>query len=297
MERDLLIKRASYASIITGIIILIIKILGWIKSDSIALFASLVDSLLDITSSCINAIAIQIALSPPDNNHRFGHNKVQDLAIFGQSVFFISSGAFTMFISLKKITQEHTIQNFEQGIISMALCTVLCLILVAYQSYVIKKTNSSIIKSDRMHYIADSASDVAVVVSIFGSQYFNKLDAILGIMISLYIIFSAIHLLKKSVNNLIDTEFSDQDKAKIFQILRNNQNILGVHELKTRYAGDKGFIQMHIDLEPNMSLVQAHHISEELAQELIEAFPHSEVIIHQDPLGHDKRVEHRENIK
>ena len=100
MERDLLIKRASYASIITGVIILIIKIFGWIKSDSIALFASLVDSLLDITSSCINAIAIQIALSPPDNDHRFGHNKVQDLAIFGQSVFFISSGAFTMVISL-----------------------------------------------------------------------------------------------------------------------------------------------------------------------------------------------------
>ena len=163
MERDLLIKRASYASIITGVIILIIKIFGWIKSDSIALFASLVDSLLDITSSCINAIAIQIALSPPDNDHRFGHNKVQDLAIFGQSVFFISSGAFTMFISLKKIAQEHTIQNFEQGIISMALCTVLCLILVAYQSYVIKKTNSSIIKSDRVHYGADSASDVAVM--------------------------------------------------------------------------------------------------------------------------------------
>ena len=88
LEDNDLVKSASYASVSIAVIIMIVKTYGWITTESQSILASLIDSLLDITSSLINLIAIKVALRPPDDNHRFGHDKFQDLAIFSQSIFF-----------------------------------------------------------------------------------------------------------------------------------------------------------------------------------------------------------------
>jgi cation diffusion facilitator family transporter len=161
---------------------------------------------------------------------------------------------------------------------------------------VIRKTNSQIIKADKIHYLSDLASNVAVVISILVSKYFSLIDAIFGILIALYIIFSAINLFRNSLRNLLDEEFSKEDKEKILSILRLNKDILGVHDLKTRKAGDKAFIQFHIDLDPTISLISAHNISEKITQELVAIFIDCEVIIHQDPIGYDDDVQYREKI-
>jgi cation diffusion facilitator family transporter len=296
MNNDRLVKNASYASVVAGVLIFSIKIIAWLKSDSAALFASLVDSLLDITSSIINVIAIQIALSPADDNHRFGHNKVQDLAVFAQSVVFVASGAGTLFISIKKFSQGHIVDHYEYSLVAMVICLLIGLILIFYQNYVILRTGSHIINADKTHYIADCATNLAVILSIAGSRYFENLDAIFGILISAYIIYSASRVLRGSIKNLIDEEFSDEDKHKVLQILRNNKDILGVHDLKTRHAGNKAFIQFHVDLDDKLSLIQAHKISEQLTLQLMSVFVNCEVIIHQDPIGCSEKIEHRENL-
>jgi cation diffusion facilitator family transporter len=296
MKQNQLIKNASYASVATGLIIFVIKFFGWIKSDSVSLFASLIDSLLDITSSFLNMVAVHIALAPADDNHRFGHNKVQDLAIFAQAIFFISSGAFTLFVSSKRLWTHNYMTDHEVGVHTMLICTILTIFLLIYQTHVIRKTNSQIIKADKIHYLSDLASNVAVVISILVSKYFSLIDAIFGILIALYIIFSAINLFRNSLRNLLDEEFSKEDKEKILSILRLNKDILGVHDLKTRKAGDKAFIQFHIDLDPTISLISAHNISEKITQELVAIFIDCEVIIHQDPIGYDDDVQYREKI-
>jgi ferrous-iron efflux pump FieF len=295
-QQNQLIKNASYASVITGITIFIIKFLGWIKSDSASLFASLIDSLLDVTSSFVSMIATHIALAPADDNHRFGHNKVQDLAIFAQAIFFMSSGAFTLFTSSKGLWSGNYISDYKSSIQAMLICIILALFLLLYQTYVIKKTNSEIIKVDKIHYLSDLASNVSVIISIFISRYFIFADAIFAILIAFYIIFSSIKLFRDSLKNLLDEEFSKVDREKILDILRKNAQVLGVHDLKTRKAGDKRFIQFHIDLDPTISLINAHHISEKISQELVKIFLNCEVIIHQDPIGHDEDVQYREKI-
>ncbi len=296
MQQNQLIKNASYASVATGLMIFAIKALGWIKSDSASLFASLVDSLLDITSSFLSMIAVHIALSPADDNHRFGHNKVQDLAIFAQAIFFISSGAFTLFVVGKRLWNHDHISNYESGIWAMLICTILTMFLLSYQTYVINKTNSEIVKADKIHYFSDFASNISVIISIFTSKYLAFADAIFGILIALYIIFSSTKLFRSSLKNLLDEEFSKEDKEKILNVLRNNAEILGVHDLKTRKAGDKAFIQFHIDLDPTISLISAHNISEKISEELTAIFLNCEVIIHQDPIGYDDDVQYREKI-
>jgi divalent metal cation (Fe/Co/Zn/Cd) transporter len=121
------------------------------------------------------------------------------------------------------------------------------------------------------------------------------IDAILGIFIALYIIYSAYGLFIQATKNLIDEEFDDEQKSKILAILTSyDQDIFGVHELKTRYAGSKPFIQFHMEMNGNITLLKAHEISENIATEIEKQFPGAEVTIHQDPVGVETDVKYRE---
>ena len=150
-----LIKSASYASVIVAFIIMCVKSYGWASTGSQSMLASLIDSLLDISSSLINLVAIRIALSPPDHNHRFGHGKFQDLAIFSQSIFFVLSCLFTFYSSGRALYFKEIPENVQVGYGIMYLCIFLTLSLILFQSFVIKKTGSKIIEADKLHYFSD----------------------------------------------------------------------------------------------------------------------------------------------
>ena len=282
-EEDL-IKSASYASVAVAFIIMSIKRYAWITTESQSMLASLIDSLLDISSSFINLIAVRIALAPPDDNHRFGNDKFQDLAIFSQSIFFLISCLFTLFSSSKALYLRDTPQNAEFGANAMYLCIFLTFFLVLYQSFVVKKTGSKIIAADKLHYFSDFLTNIAVVVSLYLSSSFWYIDALVGIGISLYIFYASCQLFRDAIRNLADEEFADNDREKILQIINAFSQAKGVHELKTRSAGDKPFIQFHLEIDGKLSLLEAHSISDKIAAELMKHFPKAEIIIHQDPV-------------
>lgn len=291
-----LIKSASYASVCTAVIILLIKSYAWLITDSQSVLASLIDSTLDICSSLINLIAIRVALQPPDNEHRFGHEKFQDLAIFSQAIFFFASGIFTCFSSLKSLINKSIPNNLDSGINVMCLCIFLTFILVIYQSYVIKKTNSDFIKVDKLHYFMDLLTNLAVIISINLTSRFWFMDQLCGIGISIYIIYASCTLFKKALRNLADEEFLAEDRKKILSIIASFKEVKGVHEMKTRYAANKPFIQFHIEMDGDISLYNSHYISDEIYDALLLGFPSAEIIIHVDPYGYERMVNYRENI-
>ncbi len=286
---DDLIKFASYASVTIAITIMIVKFFGWVATESQSMLASFIDSLLDVTSSLINLIAIRVALSPPDDNHRFGHEKFQDLAIFSQSIFFFASCLFTLSSSCKALFLQKVPDNPEFGANIMYVCIFLTFILVCYQSFVVKCTGSKIIVADKLHYFSDFLTNIVVVISLYFSNTFGCLDALAGIGISLYIMRTSYFLFRDAMRNLVDEEFQSADREKIVKIIKNFFETKGFHELKTRSAGNKSFIQFHLELNENLSLLKAHEVSDKIAEELIKHFPKAEIIIHQDPAGLEKR--------
>lgn len=284
INHKILIKSASYAAVAVSFIITILKSYTWFATDSQSVLASLVDSLLDISSSVINLIAIRISLAPPDYNHRFGHDKFQDLAIFSQSIFFILSCCFTLFSSLKAIYFREEAMNNLQGVNVMYICIALTFLLVIYQSYVISSTKSKMIAVDKLHYLTDFMTNLAVVASLYISIKLWYIDALIGIAISAYLFFASYKLLREAIKNLSDEEFNDKEREKILQIISTFSQAKGVHELRTRSAGDRSFIQFHLELRGSISLYDAHTISDSIADELAKHFPKAEIIIHQDPV-------------
>lgn len=285
LKDNALIKSASYASVITAGIILVVKSYGWVATESQSMLASLVDSFLDISSSLINLVAVSVALIPPDDNHRFGHDKFQDLAIFSQSIFFFASCLFMLFSSGRALYIGAAPENPDVGANAMYLCIFLTFTLVCYQSYVVKRTGSKIIAADKLHYFSDFLTNIVVVISLYLSSSMWYVDALAGIGISLYIMYASYVLFRDAIRNLSDEEFSDEERKKIISIVGKFKEAKGLHELKTRSAGSKPFIQFHLELDGSLSLNKAHEISDRIAEKLMIEYPRAEIIIHQDPAG------------
>lgn len=293
-----LMRKAPYYSTLVAIIILIAKIYGWISTNSVSILAALIDSMLDISSSVIMILAMHLSLQPPDDEHRFGHDKIEDLAIFMQSIFFSISGFFCLYSSICRFFDPHPITEINVGINVMIFSTCLTVILLIYQSFVIKKTGSRLVIVDKLHYLTDLLTTIAVIISVYLSSRWVIIDTIVASGISAYIIYNGYVIFRRALKNLIDQEFDDEDKGKIMAIISQfSDDVHAVHELKTRYAGTKPFIQFHIELDGDITLTKAHSITDKIMILIEEIFPGAEVIIHPDPYGIEEGEGYRQLVK
>jgi ferrous-iron efflux pump FieF len=278
---------ATYASVVVAAVLIVGKIAAYLVTDSVAVLSTLIDSLLDAAASLINLFAVRHALTPADREHRFGHGKAEALAGLGQSAFIAGSAVFLIFEASHRLVDVQPVENSMVGIGVMAVAVVLTLALVHFQRYVVRTTGSVAIKADALHYLGDLLVNGSVIVSLLlGMElgwYF--LDPIFAIGIAVYIVVSAWHIARQSLDQLMDRELPDEARQRIKDIALAQPDVVALHDLRTRAAGRTQFIQFHLEMEPDISLIRAHAISDAVEAKLLEAFPGAEVIIHEDPAG------------
>ncbi|MGI4850581.1 MAG: cation diffusion facilitator family transporter [Janthinobacterium lividum] len=281
---EILVKRATYASVSVAFILIIAKFLAWIATGSLSLQATLVDSLLDAAASVLNLFAVRQAYRPPDREHRFGHGKIEAIAALGQSIFVVASAAWLLSEASGRLVQPQKIESMNLGILVMVFAIVITLVLIAYQNYVIGHTNSTAIMADSVHYRSDLLINGSVIVALLGSEWFGNgyLDSFFSVVISIYILMTAWKIAKNSFHILIDRELVDEDREKIIAIALSHPKVLGCHDLRTRSSGSRHFIQCHIEMDGTLSLHEAHVISEEVSSTIEAQFTQAEVIIHED---------------
>ncbi|MBM3633540.1 MAG: cation diffusion facilitator family transporter [Alphaproteobacteria bacterium] len=288
----LLVSLASYASVVVAAILILAKFFAWMRSDSLSLQASLIDSLLDITASVINLLVLRQALKPADKEHRFGHGKAEALGGLGQSAFIAGSAVWIIIDAIHRLIYPHPLQESLTGSIVMILAIVLTLLLVIYQRYVINQTRSLAISADSLHYLGDLYTNIGVLISLNVSFLFGwtRLDPLVGAGIAGYILYTSWVIGQKSLDVLMDRELPDEERLRITEIVLQNPLVWGIHDLRTRSAGLQDFIQMHLDMDEKMSLLEAHDVANDVELALQKAFPHAEIIIHQDPLPNREAV-------
>lgn len=292
-SNDILIIRATSLSVLVSFIIILAKILAWFYTGSTSVLVSLTDSALDIIASLVNFLAARYALQPPDNEHRFGHGKAEDLAVFAQSSFFAISGIFILILSIKKMIFPEPIDPNDEGIFIMIFSIIMSILLISYQNYAYKRTKSRIVKTDTIHYMSDLLTNSAVIVSLLLSRYFNNIyiDPIFAIFIALYILYSGVKLLIRSFKNLMDHEMDEDQKSKIKEVIMSEKEVRGFHDLKTRYSGRKAVIQVHLEFDGKMTLDNVHKLSDKIEYRLLQIFKNADIIIHQDPYDADEEVQ------
>lgn len=282
-----LMKTAAACSVGVAVVLIAIKVFALIMTDSVALLSSLIDSSLDAGASFLNLWAVRQSLIPADRDHRFGHGKIEPLASLGQAAFIAGSAVLLIFQSIQYILHPRTITHIGIGIGVMVVSIILTLLLVSFQRYVVKKTNSVAISADYAHYAGDVLMNCSVIVSLFVSSYFQfrYADPIFALLIASYLIVSVVRVLKQSLSQLVDAELPVEEKQKIADVVLSSADVSGLHDLRTRSSGTHWFIQLHLELDPSFTLMKAHAVADAVEKRLQEAFPNAEIIIHQDPAG------------
>ncbi len=288
IDRPRLLRLATYASVATAVTLILAKLVAWFISDSVSILATLVDSSLDVLASVLNMVAVHHALQPADREHRFGHGKAEALAGLGQSMFIAGSAGILLLQAVSRlINPQHLEKGLELGIGVMLLSIVATLALLSFQRYVIRRTDSTAIKADALHYKTDLLVNGSVIVALLLSFYgWDIVDPLFAIAIALFILHSAWQIVREAVNLLMDHELPDEDRQKIRALITNHPDAIGFHDLRTRQSGNTVFVQLHLELNENLSLRQAHAIADDLENKVAALFEEAEVIIHEDPVTH-----------
>jgi len=284
---DRLRRLATYASISVAIILIGAKLVAWFLTDSVAMLSSLLDSTIDLLSSLVTAYGVASALRPPDREHRFGHGKAEPLAALAQSAFIVGSSVLLGYEALSRFYHPHEIQNENTGYGVMALAVALTAVLVWFQHFVVHRTSSIAIHADRLHYVGDLVVNIAVAAAfalhqVTGMDWF---DPVFALAIAAGLTFTAYRIAMRALHILMDHELPDEDRAKIRTIVEAQSSVHGLHDMRTRSDSDRAFMELHVEMDPQMSLRDAHAISDIIMVELQKAFPSADIIIHQDPAG------------
>ncbi len=287
-----LMRTATYASAGVAGSLIILKLWAWLATDSIAVLSSLVDSGLDAAASLVNLIAVRHALMPADREHRFGHGKAEALAGLGQAAFVSGSAVFLLFEAISRFVTPRPVAYGEIGIGVMVVSIVVTLALVQYQKFVVRRTGSTAINADSLHYRADLAVNAGIIVGLILVIRFDQplLDPIVAVTVAFYILYGAWQIVRESYDVLMDREFPDSERTQILAIAGAHPEVKGVHDLRTRRSGMHPFIQFHLELDGELSLIDAHIISDQVEADVRSAFPGAEIIIHQDPEGVEEPV-------
>jgi len=283
-ETAKLLRLATYASISVALILIIAKLVAWGLSDSVSLLATLIDSVLDALASLINLVAVRHALTPADKEHRFGHGKAEALAGLSQSMFIAGSAGFLLLEAGRRLISPIAVEAVGTSMLVMVFSIVATLLLLGFQRHVIRKTNSTAIRADALHYRTDLLVNASVILALWLSvKGWAGFDALFACAIAIYILYSAWEIITVSYDHLMDRELPDPQREEIEKLVLQHKSARGLHDLRSRHSGTMTFIQLHLELDDDLSLLEAHKISDEVELSLLESFPGSEIIIHIDP--------------
>jgi len=280
-----LAKRATYASVSVAVLLIIVKFGAWTETGSVAILSSLVDSLLDAFASIVTLFAVRHALVPADKEHRFGHGAAEPLAALAQSAFIAGSSVLLLIQAGERLLNPKQLEHSEVGITVMGISIVATLLLVGFQTYVIRKSESLAIRADSIHYKGDLLANVGVIGAILLTDMMGWVyaDPLFGLGIAVFLIWSAKSVAMEAYDMLMDRELPEEERNRIKEIALWHSDVLSIHDLRTRRSGPYRFVQMHLEFNGQLSLNRTHAVADAVEQQVMAEFPGAQVIVHQDP--------------
>ncbi|PAF46499.1 hypothetical protein BKH46_07080 [Helicobacter sp. 12S02634-8] len=282
-------KRATIIAALTSGFLVVIKFIVAFSSGSIVVLASAIDSLLDICMSLFNYFALKNAEKPANQNFNYGFGKLLYIAALLEGIVILGSAVYIFYQSLWNLSHQESLSYTDMAIFVMVLSIVMVGALVWVLGKVAKSSGNAVIAADMLHYKSDLFSNGAILLSLLVMSFwgFYLLDPILGILISIYIAYGALRIIKNGALMLLDRALPPVMQVQITDILHASQ-IVGFYNLKTRIVGDRAFVVVYIIFEEGITLCTAHSISDQIEAQIkaLERSREWEIIIHLEPIEH-----------
>ncbi len=280
---------AGFASVSVAMILVIAKLWALSQTGALSIGASLADSAMDLMMALGGLMAIYYAARPPDEDHRFGHTSAEDLAALGQSTFILLSSGVIAVSSLRRLLSPTPVHVGQEtaGVAVMVLSIILTICLVLWQRRVAQATGSKVVAADSLHYLGDLVPNIGAIIALMASAAFGltMIDSVVALAAAAMLALGGLRIGKSAWDALMDRSAPQDIVDNIARIARSFDGVDDFHDLKTRMAGSKPFIHVHIEVNGDQTLREAHAISAGLKSAILEVYPRADVIIHKDVSG------------
>ncbi len=295
-RRATVIKSVSTrVTLIVAILLSIGKLAGWLITGSIVLLASAIDALVDTGASIVTLLGVRYAQQPPDRDHRFGHGKGEAVAAFTQASFLAGAAVVLAFQSVQRLVSPLQLDALEIGVWLIGASLLAALGLVAMQTWAVRRTGSTAIAADRAHYLADIALNAAVLLALGVTQWtgWTRADPVFALAISLYMLWNAHAIARQALEQLLDQELPAQDRRRIKDAVRACVGVRDIHDLRTRFSGDRTFVEYHLEVDPGLTVEIGHAIGDATETAIQNLLPGTvEATAHIEPHGiEDERLD------
>lgn len=277
---------AGLASVMIAAVLVALKLWALSATGSLSVAASLADSAMDLMVSLGAMAALIYAAKPADEDHAFGHTSAEDLAALGQALFVLISAGVITWAALSRLLVPHEVnlQSEGPGMIVMAASVALTLALVLWQGRVARQTGSRVVAADRLHYLGDLLPNIGAIISLWASKALGlaSIDSVVALGAAGLLAIGAVRIGKGAWDALMDRTADADIVTGIGDLARDWPGVRGYHDLKTRMAGSRVFVHLHIELDGTQTLREAHDIGAGLRRKILETYPQTDVIIHKD---------------
>lgn len=243
---------------------------------------------MDVLVSSVNLIAAKEADKPADQEHLYGHGKIESLAGLFQSFIISASGLYLVAESIRRLIRGVELSHVPTAVGVMVVSMILTFFLVLRLKQVLKETGSIIVGTEALHFTTDFLMNGGVIlalilVRITGSSFW---DLGVAFAIACYILSQSLAILKKSVDELLDRALPLEEQREIERIiLTHDSRVVGFHNLRTRKIGQQRFVDFHFEIRGEENFSRAHDLAEALIKRIQERFPGADVTVHFDPEG------------
>ncbi len=279
---------STHVTLAVALVLVVAKTAGWVMTGSIALLASAVDALVDTGASVVTLLGVRYAQRPPDRDHRFGHGKGEAVAAFTQATFLAGAAAVLAFQSLERLVSPTPLDALEIGVALIAGSLVVATGLVAMQSWVVRRTGSTAISADRAHYLTDIALNVAVLAALAVTKFtgWTRADPAFALAISGYMLLNANGIAGAALQQLLDQELPREERRKIKEAVRACAGVRDIHDLRTRFSGDRTFVEYHLEVDSGLTVDVGHAIGDATEEAVRRLLPGTvEATAHVEPHG------------
>lgn len=285
-EKTSATKKSTNVSIVVNSVLSTLQIIVGFLSNSQGLIADGIHSISDLLSDFVVLLALKHSQKKPDDDHHFGHQRYEDVARLILGVILTIVGAGMIYSAIRKIATPELITNVDTIAIYIAILAIITKeILFRYMIYIANKVKSSLLVANAWHARSDAASSLIVTIGIFGSLMgIELLDPIAALIVGGVIFKMGWTFTYDSIMDLADRAADEQEVKKIVELIQDNTNVLGIHDIRTRKSGDYIHFNAHIELDQNLSILEGHNIVEDVTKKIIEKFNVIDVLIHVDPV-------------
>ncbi|MDN5316701.1 MAG: hypothetical protein PWR08_825 [Thermoanaerobacterium sp.] len=280
-------QNSALLSVISNSVLIVIKLLAGILMHSVSVISEAIHSSIDLIASLIAFLSIRVAVKPADEDHPFGHSKYENISGFVEAILIFFAAILIIYEAVRRIVTGTYVENLGTGIIVMLFASFVNAVVSYFLFKVSKKEDSIALRADAMHLLTDVFTSLGVTIGLVVIKVtkLGILDPIIAIFVVLLIIKASIGLTKEALKDLTDTGLPEKEVKEIENIIKSNFEITSFHKLRTRKSGSRREIDVHLRVDKDYNIVEAHELSHKVSKQIVDKFPDSHVIIHIEPEG------------